>query len=929
MHIHNFKFEESHYIDEIRSTYLSYTHPSGLKVIKINNLDPQNVASILFQTIPENSNGCPHILEHTVLCGSKKYPVKDPFFSMLRRSIAGFANAFTGSDFTCYPFAAHVKEDFFHLFDVYLDAVFHPLLEKGSFLQEGFRLTEEGYKGIVFNEMKQGHSSLHDRFYHSTLVQLFPNTPYRFDSGGIPKEIVKLTHEDLVAFHKEFYHPSHAIIFLYGNLDIDEQLCQIEASIRELPPLTHERPARIFQPRFEAKKIHHTFYPAKEEDQEEHLTIGFMLEDQQNKEALLEIQYVKKLLADHDGCPMHRAIKGENLASSVDVLLDTEVLQPYLFFIFKDVKDPKKLIETFDKTLATLYREGFDEEAQTSALHQLKLSFLNTVEDGYPTGLVLFFRGILPYLNGGDPLELLRFKDRIRILEEKMGSPQNLKERLKKSFIDNTHRVEVHFSPKKNLLEEELPIPPPLNPERLRQIEEEKNLIDKKQSHTQSASVLPILKIQHLPSRPPTYEIEKLEGDIPIFVHKNWTNGLSYLHIIIDLPSFKGEDWHYLGLMLRLLGEIGTKKRGFEELLEKRESLLSSLGFHLDAVRDRMNLIVEAQFLSEDIKEAYDLVQEILQETQFHEKERILEIIKDTYTYLKARFTQRSVTRCILKSKSRLRSGYQALEDSKGFSFYLWLKKELEKPIEHTIHNLSALFSRLLAAKGKLEMALSTDLEQVPMFHLKRSQSEDPFTISPLHPDEKEKFFGYSIPIQANENAFSFLGFTFDDPLAPVARVMVQLVKHLQLHPLLREKNGAYGASMSLDLDQGLLTMYTSCDPHIEATYEIFQTVLDPIKEGQYSDEDLYEAKLAALQKTEEISPINICAFDQYLRERMGRTVEKRLEDRNRLIQADRSAIRECVLKILGNLKEGISVTLASKKALSDLKRPVSTLVEL
>jgi Zn-dependent M16 (insulinase) family peptidase len=929
MQIHNFKFEESHYIDEICSTFLKYVHPSGLKVIKINNLDPQNVACIHFQTIPENSNGCPHILEHVVLCGSKKYDVKDPFFSMLRRSIAGFANAFTGSDFTAYPFAAHVKEDFFNLFDVYLDAVFHPLIDKASFLQEGSRYTEEGYKGIVFNEMKQSNSSLHDRFHHETLSQLFPDTPYRFDSGGTPKEIVTLTHEKLVAFHKENYHPSNALIFLYGNLDIDAQLAAIEKAIKDIPVKPKPTNQRVLQPRFKQKKEHHTFYPATAEDKTKHLTIGFVLGDQKNQDHLLDALFLKGYLAGHDGSPLQRAIMGENLASSVDVLVDLEVLEPYIYFIFKDVLDPQKLIATFDKTLEQISLKGFDEGAKNASLHQLKIAFLNTAEMGYPTGLVLFFKGVLPYFNGGDPLELFCFKKRLEKLEKRVADPLYLKKAIKETFLDNPHRAEVYFTNKPHLLEEELPAPIVIDAETKKRIAEETQLIDSKQSKPQDSSCLPILQIEQLPPRPPTYSLEKKGGEIPIFVHNSWTNGLSYFHLMIDLPDLDENASHYLGLMVHFLGAIGTRKRDFHQLIEKKESFLSQFSLRIDGTQKNLVLYVEGESLSENLKEGFLLIKEILEETVFSEKERLQEIMKDLFNTLKARFTQRSYGRCILHGKSHLRTAYQAIENSKGFSFFNWLKKEMTQPIDATIKELETLYQRLLKGDGLLEMSLCTDLKEIPPFSLNAPKSEPAFINSNIETKNKPQFFGFCVPIQASENAYVFNGFRFDDVETPIARVVVQLIKHLQLHPILREKHGAYGASISMDPEQGLFAMYTTCDPNIDLTYQIFQEVFKPIIAGEFSEEDLYEAKLAALQVTEEISLLNMRAHDQYWRNRLGRTESKRLDDRNRLIKADRSAIRECTAKILGNLTGGISVTLSARKAFENLQHHPSTLVEL
>ena len=703
----------------------------------------------------------------------------------------------------------------------------------------------------------------------------------------------------------------------------------IEKAIKDIPVKPKPPNQRVLQPRFKQKKEHHTFYPATAEDKTKHLTIGFVLGDQKNQDHLLDALFLKGYLAGHDGSPLQRAIMGENLASSVDVLIDLEVLEPYIYFIFKDVLDPQKLIATFDKTLEQISLKGFDEGAKNASLHQLKIAFLNTAEMGYPTGLVLFFKGVLPYFNGGDPLELFCFKKRLEKLEKRVADPLYLKKAIKETFLDNPHRAEVYFTNKPHLLEEELPAPIVIDAETKKRIAEETQLIDSKQSKPQDSSCLPILQIEQLPPRPPTYSLEKKGGEIPIFVHNSWTNGLSYFHLMIDLPDLDENASHYLGLMVHFLGAIGTRKRDFHQLIEKKESFLSQFSLRIDGTQKNLVLYVEGESLSENLKEGFLIIKEILEETVFSEKERLQEIMKDLFNTLKARFTQRSYGRCILHGKSHLRTAYQAIENSKGFSFFNWLKKEMTQPIDATIKELETLYQRLLKGDGLLEMSLCTDLKEIPPFSLNAPRSEPAFINSNKETKNKPQFFGFCVPIQASENAFVFNGFRFDDAETPIARVVVQLIKHLQLHPILREKHGAYGASISIDPEQGLFAMYTTCDPNIDLTYQIFQEVFNPIIAGEFSEEDLYEAKLAALQVTEEISLLNMRAHDQYWRNRLGRTESKRLDDRNRLIKADRSAIRECTAKILGNLTGGISVTLSARKAFENLQHHPSTLVEL
>ena len=261
-------------IDELKATLYELEHgPTGAQVMHIDCNDIENLFCISFQTLPKDSTGTAHILEHTVLCGSKKYPVKDPFFSMTRRSLNTFMNAMTGADFTCYPAASQVKQDFYNLLEVYLDAVFFPNLKKLSFLQEGHRLEFQKpkdldsplvYKGIVFNEMKGAMSAPEARLWNSLMENLTPNLPYAYNSGGDPKDIPKLTYQELKDFHKTFYHPSQALFFFYGNMPLKAHLDFIEKnalkSFVKKPPLA----PILKQNRFSSPKSYRTLYPLDE-----------------------------------------------------------------------------------------------------------------------------------------------------------------------------------------------------------------------------------------------------------------------------------------------------------------------------------------------------------------------------------------------------------------------------------------------------------------------------------------------------------------------------------------------------------------------------------------------------------------------------------------------------------------------------------------
>jgi presequence protease len=277
---------KSLYIQEQQCHLTELVHESsGACILHLGNQDPENLFSLSFRTLPESSNGVAHILEHTVLCGSQKYPVKDPFFAMNRRSLNTFMNALTGADFTCYPAASQVEQDFYNLLDVYLDAVFHPLLKEQSFAQEGCRLEFSDpldptsplqYKGVVYNEMKGSLSSPMTRLIEALNSELYPNSPYGFNSGGDPSQIPNLSYEELLFFHKNYYHPSRCLFFFYGNLPLKKHLDYISHHILKNVHKLPELPPIPKQPRYTKPVYKEAFYPlAAEEITEDKAIIAF------------------------------------------------------------------------------------------------------------------------------------------------------------------------------------------------------------------------------------------------------------------------------------------------------------------------------------------------------------------------------------------------------------------------------------------------------------------------------------------------------------------------------------------------------------------------------------------------------------------------------------------------------------------------------
>ncbi len=449
-------------LTELRAQLLELEHEStGATVMHIANDDPENLFCLSFQTLPHNSNGVAHILEHTVLCGSKKFPVKDPFFAMTRRSLHTFMNALTGSDFTCYPAASQVEKDFYNLLNVYLDAVFHPNLRKESFWQEGHRLefvkdTLE-WKGIVYNEMKGALISPETRLWHYIMEGLVPGLPYAYISGGDPKIIPTLTYEELRAFHDQYYHPSRCLFFFYGNLPLKKHLDFLDANclkdVAKKPPLS---PLPV-QSRWKQPKELKGFYPTTETDELEkkcYVSFAWLTVPIHDQETALALTLIDAILMETDASPLKYALLQSGLCVTADAFIDTEMSElPYVIICRGCREKDASAIE--DLILKALQDVVFDAELIEAALHQLEFSRTEIVGDQSPFGLTLFFRSALAKQHNCPPENALLIHQLFDSLRKRIADPAYLPSLVKKYLIDNPHRLRVVMEPDPHLISKE------------------------------------------------------------------------------------------------------------------------------------------------------------------------------------------------------------------------------------------------------------------------------------------------------------------------------------------------------------------------------------------------------------------------------------------------------------------------------------------
>ena len=591
-------------IDSLNLEYQEYKHQkTGARHIHLSADDDQNAFLVAFLTVPQDSTGVAHILEHTALCGSKRYPVRDPFFMMMRRSLNTFMNAFTSSDWTAYPFASRNRKDYFNLLDVYLDATFFPSLNELDFRQEGHRLdfTEPGntdspltYKGVVFNEMKGAYSSPNARLMKQFSRALFPSITYHHDSGGDPANIPDLTWEQLKAFHARHYHPSNAVMFTYGDLPAAELQSRFEdRALAEFDHLDVSDLAIPDEKRYTSPQNITATYPLPEGPTENrtHVVLGWLLGRNSDIRKVMEARVLADVLLDNSSSPLRLALETSDLGTSPSPLCgvddDTREMG---FAAGMEGTDPERADEVEALILGVLKEvgeKGVPAEAVKSVLHQLELSQREVTGDGFPYGLQLSLRALTPALHGGDPVSALEIDDLLQQVRKDAEDPQFIPRLIKELLLNNPHRVRLVMSPDPELINKEeaaeaqvlKQLDGSLQQEERERIAKLAVALEERQTSKDNPELLPRVTLADVPDdlKYPVGEHHKI-GSMPACMYKAGTNGMVYKQLVTQLPDFDAELTKILPYYAMALAEVGSAGRSYIETQAVQASVLGGLG---------------------------------------------------------------------------------------------------------------------------------------------------------------------------------------------------------------------------------------------------------------------------------------------------------------------------------------------------------------
>ncbi|MFZ2633908.1 MAG: insulinase family protein [Desulfosalsimonadaceae bacterium] len=952
-------------LPEIKAFYYELNHPaSGARHIHISNKDQDNTFSVAFKTVPMDGTGVAHILEHTALCGSRKYPVRDPFFSMIKRSLNTFMNALTASDWTMYPFSTHNQKDYFNLMGVYLDAAFFPKLDRLSFKQEGHRLEFEPddasdgpgrlvYKGVVYNEMKGAMSSPDQVMSRSILNALYPDTTYGFNSGGDPAEIPNLTHDQLIGFHQHHYHPSNAFFYTYGNLPLADTLTFIEENALVLFDRMDPKTDVPSQPRWDRPKAATYYYPIDENDDPAkkcQVCLAWLTSDIREAFDVLTLNVLEQVLVGNAGSPLRKALIESELGSTLSdgTGFDGENKDTMFACGLKDVdlSSADAIEKIILDTLADLVKNGVDREMIESAIHQIEFHQKEVSNSPYPYGIKLLLRLSGGWFHHGDPTAALKFDALIHRLFEELDKGPFLENQIRKFFLDNPHRVRLTLAPDKTLSEKETlrvrqeleKIQSRLSQSEIDAITSDAEALERLQESKEDLACLPTLQITDIPPDIPTVSESTNPSNgyaaTSATCYELPTSGIFYLTAAVGLEPLPADLLPLMPVFCHSLIRCGTAKHTYAEIAHLLDlytggmglSVVAGTSFDTARENDCMPMMTfSAKCLSRNIEKMYDLIRELLCEFAFTDHQRLKNLLLEYRSDMESSVVS-SGHRFAMSLASRTFSAAGALNENwHGIHQLKTLKKMTDALTDEAIAAIAAKLSGIAACllkAGNMKIGLigeADDLTKAADFtkslENQMGAGENTGFAPPIVPFPNTPVReGWSTASSVSFVASVFETKTLTHEHAPALAAISKMLRSLFLHREIREKGGAYGGFASYQPENGLFCFGSYRDPHIVNTLNVFDAAAGFITSGDFDAEDIKEAILQVCADIDRPDTPNSAAQKAFYRKLTGLTDDIRKTFKERLLALDREKVLDVAHLYFGPDKAPSSVAVISSE---------------
>lgn len=914
---------------------------SKARICVVSNDDDNKVFMIGFRTPPKDSTGVAHIIEHTVLCGSKNFPVKDPFIELAKGSLNTFLNAMTYSDKTMYPVASCNDKDFQNLMHVYMDAVFYPNIYKQRkiFEQEGWHYELENadselmLNGIVYSEMKGAFSSPEQQLFREAQASLFPDTPYGVESGGDPEFIPDLTYEEYLEFHQKYYSPANSYIYLYGDMDIEEKLNWLDSEyLSQFDEIKVDSmiPA---QKAFDEPKSMTSYYSLSESESEEdntYLTFNAVMGTSLDVIECTAMQILETVLLSAPGAKLKQVLIQAGIGKDILSNYDNELLQPTFNIVAKNanLSDQEKFITIIRETLEKMVKEGIDEKSLLAAINVQEFKYREADYGQFPKGLLYGLTMMSSWLyNDKTAFYYMHGNEVFKTLREKISTGY-FEALIQKNLLDNTHVTYVTLAPKKNLnIEKE---------EKLRQklqdykaslstdevqaiVEETRNLkkYQEEPSKEEDLEKIPLLKRQDIANEAAKlYNDLKYVDEIPVVHHNIFTNGIAYIKCMFDLSEVPTELVAYIGLFSTVLGYMDTQHYTYAELANEMNIHTGGMASDLTTFNKRMDpdtyqvaLYLGTKVLYDNTGKAFELMAEIIQNTEFDNTTRLYEIVRESKSKLQMRLNSSGHNIAVDRAFSDLtQSGYyqDMTHGIRAYQFLSDLEENYEERKEHLVDNLKKL-SNLIFHKKHCFISITSDEAGFDSFadqlyHMTDALSgEYPSEHRPI--DEVIRPADYKFPVKKCKEGFTYSGqvqyvarcgnFVRDGfELNGYLKVLKTILSYDYLWNNVRVMGGAYGCMCQFGGLDGSAYVVSYRDPNLKETNQIYEQMSQYIENFDANERDMTKYIIGTMSAVDTpLTPMmrGSRSLNAYM---SGVTMEHIQRDRNQILSCGREDIR-------------------------------------
>ena len=936
---HGFRLIEEKDVKETNSTIRLFQHEkSGARLFYMENEDDNKVFSITFRTPPRDSTGLPHILEHSVLCGSRKFPTKEPFVELVKGSLNTFLNAFTFGDKTMYPVASRNGKDFENLMDVYLDSVFYPNIYKYPEIlkQEGWHYELENaedelrYKGVVYNEMKGAFSSPESVLWRKLQETLFPDTTYGYESGGDPEVIPELTQEEFLSFHKKYYHPSNSYMFLYGKMDVLGRLKFIdEAYLKEFEAISVDS-AIPMQEAFDSMKSYELEYPisAQEDERDKtYLSLNYAVGLSTEPELYMAMEILEHILLSTPASPLKKALIEAGLGKDVFGKYDNSILQPVFSVIVKNsnAEQKEEFISVVLGTLKKLVHDGLDSQLVEAAVNLKEFQLREADFEGYPKGLIYNIKIMDSWLYDKDPIMHLRYE---YIFEKIRAELKNryFEKLIEKYILNNTHSSMLVLKPNRGMSEakdEETKaklrsIKVKLTKEQLQELVKQTKELKKWQNTPdtpEKLALIPMLSIKDIDKKGEVLPQQVKEEGTKVLAHHMFTNDIVYVNLLFDTTAVPQELLPYIPLLSGILGKVSTENHSYGDLSKEIDMHTGGVRFSPQVYGEKNDdskyhpvLSVRGRALSGKLPRMFELISEIITKTNFDDVKRIKEIIQENKSRIEMRISNEGYTIACKRLFSYFSAEGSYLETISGLTYYRFIadiEKNFESRIEEVRGNLQKLMG-MIFRKDSLVAGVTCEEDDYHSFAksmnlmLKElSEEKLPSVQYVFETESHNEGLMTQGKVQYVAQGYNFikLGYSYTGKL----QVLRTISRYSYLWNRIRVQGGAYGAFSGFEKN-GNMFMVSYRDPNLKETLKVYDEMHDYLKNFQIEEREMTKYIIGTVSKLDlPLTPFmkGERAIENYMRKITTEDLQKEREEILSTSQKDMRALSDMMFELM------------------------------